>query len=347
MVTCADYKPVVARSPYIFGGSGGINRTFNRIKKYYHFPKMLSKIRDFIKKCKLCQKNKTTQNTKLPMAITTTSSKPLEKIFLDIVGPLPLTTQGNKYILTIQDDLSKYSLAIPLQNQETITIAKAFVEHLICRFGAPTFLLTDQGSNFVSQLFQDVCKLLKIKKLQSTAYHPQTNGALERSHRTFTEYLRNFLDGDQNNWDTWLPYAIFCFNSTPHSATSLMPFEIIHGFLPNIPTSLKTNPTLIYNYEDYITEIKNKLQNSYILAKQNLLKTKEKYKTLYDKNINPKVFKVGDIVFLKNEAKKNKLDPLWNGPYEITEITSEYNSKIKIGRTLKIVNNNRLKLMNV
>jgi transposase InsO family protein len=116
-----------------------------------------------------------------------------EKCCLDIVGPLTVTTEVHKYILTFQDDLSKYTIAIPTSQQDAETIARVFVEEIVLKFGIPQVILTDQGSNFVSEIFTNVCKLLKIKNLKSTAYHPQTNGALERTHRVLVEYLRCYI----------------------------------------------------------------------------------------------------------------------------------------------------------
>ena len=94
-------------------------------------------------------------------------------------------------------------------------IARAFVEEIILKFGIHQAILTDQESNFMGDVFGNVCKLLKIKKIKCTAYHPQTNGALERTHRVLVEYLRCFILEDQSNWDKWLPYATFVFNTTP------------------------------------------------------------------------------------------------------------------------------------
>ena len=94
-------------------------------------------------------------------------------------------------------------------------IARAFVEEIILKFGIPQTVPTDQGSNFMSEVFGNVCKLLKIKNIKCIAYHPQTNGALERIHRVLIEHLRCFILEDQSNWDKWLPYATFVFNTTP------------------------------------------------------------------------------------------------------------------------------------
>ncbi|KAG5867118.1 hypothetical protein JTB14_011107 [Gonioctena quinquepunctata] len=118
-------------------------------------------------------------------------------MFLDVVGPLPVTERGNKYILTFQCDLSKFSCAITIPDQEANTIAQAFVENIACIFGAPQIIVTDQGANFMSSVFKETCKLLRIDKINTCAFRPQSNGALERSHRTLGEYLRNFVEGSQ------------------------------------------------------------------------------------------------------------------------------------------------------
>lgn len=171
------------------GGHQGTTRTLKRLKNYYKWENMETDVKNFIDNCELCQRNKFGRYTKEPMKITTTASKPFEKVFLDIVGPLtPKSHSNNSYVLTFQDDLTKFSEAIALENAEAYTVAEAFVTRIICIHGIPQIVLTDQGTNFLSDVFKNVCKLLKIKKVQTTPYHPQTNGALERSHRTLAEY---------------------------------------------------------------------------------------------------------------------------------------------------------------
>jgi hypothetical protein len=102
------------------------------------------------------------------MEITTTAKNPFEKCALDIIGPMTETMSGNKYILTFQDDLIKFIVAIPIPQQDAGTIAKEFVLNV----GVPAQILTNQGSYFLSDLFKNTCKLLKIKKIRTTAFHP-------------------------------------------------------------------------------------------------------------------------------------------------------------------------------
>jgi transposase InsO family protein len=135
------------------------------------------------------------------MEITTTARHPFEKCALDIVGPLTETVSGNKYILTFLDDLSKFIIGIPIPQQDAETIAKEFVLNVVLKFGAPAQILTDQGSNFLSDLFKNMCKMLRIRKIQTTAFHPESNSGLERSHRVLAEYLRHYVREDQTNRD--------------------------------------------------------------------------------------------------------------------------------------------------
>jgi transposase InsO family protein len=143
--------------------------------------------------------------------------------------------------LTFQDELSKYTLAIPIKQQDAQTIARVFVE-VILKCGIPQMVLTVRGSNFMSEILTNICKLLKIKKIKCTAYHPQSNGALERTHRVLVEYLLCFILEDQSDWVKWLPYATFMFNMTPHTATGYHPHEILFGRKPNIPGMLQREP---------------------------------------------------------------------------------------------------------
>lgn len=329
-----------------FGGHQGVNRTVERIKLYTSWPNMVDDVTKFIKACKTCQLNKVTQlPIKQPLIITDIKDTPWEKIYLDIVGPLPLTEQGNKYILTCQDNLSKYLIAIPMSDQTAEETAKAFNTHIVCIFGIPNEIVTDQGTNFMSNLFKDLCKLLKINKLSTTAYHPESNGALERTHRTLIEYIRCFCNPQQTDWDTWLPFACFTFNTTIHTSTKFTPYEVLFGRKANIPGRLQAKPTPLYNYEDLVQEMRYKFQNCHQQVREHLRKQKEKQKEYYDKERSrQRQFKVGDQVLLKIE-QRNKLDSLWKGPYEIQEVHDNSNVVLQeVGKRKKqVVHSNRLK----
>jgi len=162
------------------GGHSGVSRTIKRMNAQYQWKNLKKGVKEYIKNCELCQKNKTNKTMRQPMLITTTVTKPFERICLDIVGPLPKTLSDNVYILTMQDQLTRYAIAVALRTTDAETVAQAFVECFVCNYGKPTSILTDCGTNFLYDIFKNMCKLLGIKKTKTTPWHPQTNGFLER-----------------------------------------------------------------------------------------------------------------------------------------------------------------------
>jgi len=329
------------------GGHQGIERTIKRIKLLHDWPNLAKDVEKYIKKCTLCQRNKLSRKIKMPLVLTDTPDKPFKKCALDIVGPLPISNNGNKYLLTFQDNLTKFSKAIPIANQEANTVAKEFATKIICEYGIPEIILTDQGTNFVSDIFKNTCKLLKISKIQTTAYHPQSNGALERSHRTLVEYIRHFINDEQSDWDEWVPYAMFAYNTTPHTATGFTPFELVYGRQAELPTTLSKAPAMHYNIEDYAQELKERIRAANKIARENVKIEKEKAKKQYDKRTHIAKFRVGDQVLLYDETvrrgRAKKLEALWIGPYVIIKKLSDVTYAVKKGRRTMQVHANRIK----
>lgn len=329
------------------GGHRGMNKTYKAIKARYSWTNMRKEVENYVKKCRSCQMNKMSKPRKrAPMEITTTAEVPFEKCSLDIVGPMPETERGNRYILTFQDDLSKYVIAVPISHQDAETVAKGFVTHVVLKYGTPHTVLTDQGTNFLSDVFKNTCKLLKIKKIQSTAFHPETNGGLERSHRVLAEYLRHYIREDQSDWDDWVPFAMFTYNTTEHTATGYTPFELVFGRKSILPSTLADNPSPQYTYNDYVAELRSRLQTAHQIAKDNLLGSKVKSKECYDKGTEKLELRVGDKVLLHDETvrrgRSKKLSAQWIGPYEVVAL-DRVNVTIKRGKGTQTVHVNRVK----
>jgi len=108
----------------------------------------------------------------------------------------------------------------------------------------------DQGANFVSEVFRNTCKILKINKIQSTAFHPESQGSIEQSYHVLAEYLRHYVNEDQTNWDSWVPFATYVYDTTEHSAMGFTPFELLFGRPSTLPSTLKKPPKIQYNYDD-------------------------------------------------------------------------------------------------
>lgn len=315
-------------------GHSGYLRTYKRIKENFKWSNMKKDIKQFIKACPSCQVNKTNfKPGKAPMEITTTSERPFQRLAIDIVGPLPLTIQGNKFILTAQDDLTKYSFAKSIANHEALTVANILLE-FITIFGIPETILSDQGADFCSSIIKELNRLFKIRHIFSTPYHPQTNGALERSHLTLKDYLKHYINQNQNNWDEYVNLAMFTYNTHVHKSTGYTPYELIFGHKAYIPNSLTSPPQFRYSYEDYYSNLQLKFNKSYEIARENLIKSKEKSKAYYDRNTNEIQYKIGDFVYIQNKQVKSglnkKLSPNYKGPYKIVEVYENNTVKVEL-----------------
>lgn len=302
------------------GGHVGQTKMYLQIRDLYRWKAMKRSITLFVQACELCKRNKIVQHTKEPQIITTTPSKPFEIITIDTVGPLPKTNNGNRYAITIQCELTKYIVLAPIQNKEANTIARAIVDNFILIYGKFLEIKTDQGTEYNNEVLSQICKQLKIKQTFATAYHPQTIGALERNHRCLNEYLRCFVNEHQSDWDDWLKYYQFNYNTTPHTIHGYTPYELVFGVKANLPHSNnQRNLDPVYNLEAYHNELKFRLQKSQNLTKSILEQQKQEKTQICNKIINPIHIQIGDLVYLKKENRR-KLDSFYQGPFRITQI---------------------------
>jgi hypothetical protein len=310
------------------GGHQGVQRTYDRLKLYVTWPGMFQDVEIYIKNCVTCQRNKYTgPYTKAPFQETDTQYQPWDKIYLDIVGPLNMTEDGYKYILTCQDNLSKYLIAAPMLTQTAEEVSLTFLRHVVLLYGIPQSIVTDQGTQFMSDVFTRLCKLLKINKLNTSAYRPESNGALERTHKTMVEFLRCFCNPKGSDWQKWLPFSCFVFNTTPHTMTKYTPYEILFGRKARIPGGLQQKSVPTYNYDDLIVDVKKRLQDCHEIARANLIQSKQKRIEDQKCKIHMPLIQEGDMVLLKNE-KAGKLDPLWLGPYKVIEVDQKGSNAI-------------------
>jgi hypothetical protein len=162
------------------GGHQGIQRTIKCIKLYLSWPGLDHDVTQCVEQCKVCQLNKETRpNIKFPLAISGRAATPWENVYVDIIGPLPVTVTSMKYILICQDNLSKYFIAVPLQSLMAKEVTDAFAKNVMLIYGIQTEIVTDQGTNFMSDVFKRVCKLFKIEKICTTASCPKSTGVWE------------------------------------------------------------------------------------------------------------------------------------------------------------------------
>lgn len=317
----ADLLELYHKNP-IFGGHTGQKRMYNKLRSLYFWKNMSKDIAGIVKNCDQCSKNKPKNKTREPLVISKTPEKCFDTVVIDTIGPLQRSENGNQYALTLICNLSKYLISIPIQNKEAKTVAKAIVDNCILTFGPMNAILSDRGTEYVNSIIKELCNLLQIEHKTSTAYHHQTLGSIERNHRVLNEYLRTFCKDNQNNWDNYIRYFTYCYNTTPHTSFKFnySPFELIFGKIPKNHDFLKNNQLdPLYNFDDYVKELKFQLQSANKLANQFLEITKNYNKIYYDKKLNELNIKPNDEVLLTNDAG-GKFDSLYSGPYLVKTI---------------------------
>lgn len=320
-------------------GHFGIRKTMLKLKQRYIWNGMRKMIKNYITNCDKCLRNKQTRYIKEEMTITTTPSNSFETIEIDTVGPLRISN-GYRYILTMQCSLTKYVIAHPIETKDAKTIARTLVEQFILKYGCFKVLKSDRGTEFKNELLAEICNLLDINQYFSAPYHHQSIGSLERNHRVMNEYMLNFADSLE--WDKWIPYYTFAYNTTPHIETNYSPHELIYGKLATLPTDNRDDRKVCYDIDNYAIELKLRLRKTLEIARNLTYKSKEKTKLVYDKKLNKTELDIGDLVLVKIETRKKNQSP-YKGPYKIVKRLG-VNSIIKIDSNEKIFHNNSLKL---
>lgn len=319
----------------LFGGHMGSDKMHKTISKFYTWSNMQQDIKAYVKKCAVCEKTKFTTHTKMPMEISSLGETLFYHTYIDFVGPIPQNSDGYKYIFTATCDLTKFLVAVPTIECTALTAAECLLEHILCKYNFPSKLISDNASNFVSQVIKELCRTLAIKKIFATPYHPQSN-IVERAHRTLNSFLRAFTDRD--NWHILLKFATFAYNNTVHSTTGFTPHELAHGFKIKIPNHL-TKPKIIYNYENLADITRNNIANAIELAKNHLYTKKIENKKYYDKNINNINIQTNDMILIKNFTKKHKFDPIYEGPFKVINVNNSYVEYLKNNKIHKIHKN--------
>ena len=334
----------------LLSGHCGIRRTTERVLSNFYWPGVNSDISRHVRSCEVCQKMSPKGNCKAPLVSMPVIQEPFKRVSVDLIGPIvPCTERGHRYILTVIDYATRYPEAVALKAIDTVTVAEALVE-IYTRLGFPEQVQSDRGTQFLSDCMKEVERLLSIKHIATSPYHPQCNGLVEHFNGTLKTILKKVCSECPKQWDRYLPAVLFAYRSTEHESTGFSPFELMLGRKVRGPMDLlkqywtkdesECEDKPVYKY---VVELKQRLQETCDLAHKALGKAQAKQKVYYDKKTKPKSLKVGARVLLLLPMKKNKLLLQWRGPYVVVAKTSPVNYQIQVGRKTKNFHVNMLK----
>ena len=325
-VLALSHYPKVCAHP---GGSS----MYANLRRDFFWPSMAGDCKAAVARCPECSRRQLRQRRRRASTLKLfMPNGPLEFVCVDILGPLPPTKNGNKFLLVMADRFSKLTRAVALPDARAETVARAFLEHWLSVYGVPLVCLSDNGSNFRSKFFQSVCGLLGIKNLFSTPYHPQTQGQVERFNRTILSKLSQYVS-QSAEWDELVPALVLSYNSSVNTSTGYSPFELILTRAPTVPVLEPMFP--MQREGDRVQQrarLQRHLQRNAKKAKETLKKTQERYKRNYDRAVRRRAekLKCGDLVFVKTYSMSgsHKLVTPAAGPYTVVE-TDGYTVTVK------------------
>ena len=323
------------------GGHLGIRRSKDQLQRRAYWVDWGRDVEMFCKRCaNCCQYFRGSPGRKGKLQPTAVG-EPFERIAIDLTGPHPTSRSSNVYILTVLDLFSKWAEALPLRNKEATTVARALFDVVLSRFGLPLQILSDNGKEFENNLMKELCRLLNIDKLRTTAYKPSTNGGVERFHRTLNSMMGKVVADNQRDWDELLPSVMAAYRSSRHEATGFSPNFLIFGREARAPVDLvcglpEDEEQFYECYDAYAADRIEKMRYTYQLVRQHLGCNAERMKHYYDMRVRPIEIQRNSWVYCFNPrrhvGKSPKWQRLYQGPYLVTRTIGAVNVVLQRNR---------------
>ena len=316
-----DFMIILAHD---YSSHNGSRRTYNCLKRQYYWPGIRKQIFRHCKKCKECVLQNQGQPEKC-FGHFDSPDLPMEFICMDLVGPIhPPSSRGNRYVLTVIDMLTGFTIAVPIKNKNAETICEAYRDNVYCVFGGSSRMLTDNGSEFKNKEMQEVCDTLGLKHIFSPVYTPQSNRRLEGWHRFFKACIAKHIRGGGVEWDELVPLVVSAYNFFPCQSSKESPFILMFRRDPITPVAKLLEPKPRY-YGERGTALKmDTLRRLYMIVVNNICKAREK---LPKKEEEPHKFKVNDMVLVK-DPDAAVFEPRYQPNFRVTAIFG--NNRIEV-----------------
>jgi hypothetical protein len=271
-------------------------RFFGKVEKLFWWPKMRDDLVDWQTSCEVCQLKDPSYSGRKGDYKSVVVTEPFSFTAMDLVGPLPMSRAGNRYILVFTDYFTRWVEAVPLKKAESI--ARAFYSEVACRWGAPLKLLTDKGKDIAGNLMQEVHVLLGTDHLLTTPYHPEADGMVERFNGTLISHVAKLVAYDQRNWDELLPPVLFAYRTSPHSVTNVSPFRAMTGFDARTVLDASLIKSLTKTSLEDLDDVRQVTRN---FVREN---DQRRLENTAAKNAGnkPNLFKVGELVLVQKQA---------------------------------------------
>ncbi|XDV51359.1 hypothetical protein PO909_020245 [Leuciscus waleckii] len=341
-----------------YAGHHGTRATYETLRQVAYWPGMQQDVAEYVRECLVCCQFHPTNLTHRAPLQRRGITFPWSDLQIDWVGPLPRSSRGNKYFLTVVCQFTKWVECLPAPNDTAQTTAYLLMNHIFSRFGLPLKVNSDRGTHFTAEIMQKIWRILGVQAKLHISHHPISSGQVERSNRTVVAMLRKYVSANQKDWDVKLPLVLMAIRATPQESTRVAPFELMTGRQMTLPLHLLYQPgdnnlVTAYTTSQYLDELHRHLKTTFAFAQQHLKTSAEGQKAFYDKKASHQELSVGDKVLyysfaLPPKQLSKKFLPHWTGPHEIVNKLSPVAYQIQLKRgprepVLKWVHRNQIK----
>ena len=320
------------------GNHSGGRSLANRVSRQgYYWPTLREDSIEYVRKCDACQRHSGMIHKPSEPLHSTLILWPFMRWGMDIVGKLPPAPGQKVFLLILTDYFSKWIEAAAFSQVRDKEVISFIHTNIICRFGIPSEIVCDNGTQFVSDRTRQFCEDRGIKLITSTPRYPQANGLAESSNKTIINTIRKRLKSAKGRWVKELPSVLWANRTTPRNSTGQTPFSLVYGCEAVLPVEsripIARHTTVVNNSTDLSHEIDalEELRESAFLTMASQKQTVERH---FNKGVKAKIFQVGDYVLRRvfqntRELNAGKLSVKWEGPYQISQVIGNGAYKLK------------------
>ena len=322
---------------HVLAAHFGFQRTYSKIRQRYFWKGMYRDVDNWVRSCISCSQRKTHRHKVIaPMQVMKVPGA-FQRVSVDILGPLPITTSGNRYVLCFTDHCTRWPILVPLKVTDASTIARAFFDNVICVHGCPETLLSDRGKNFLSKIVLEVCRIMRTHKLNTSSYHPQCNAIQERYNAVILDTISHYVNEFHTDWDQYITAIQFAYRTTPaENSVGFSPFFLLYGREARLPLDVTLTSDCNYaeqNLREHIHHLISQLEIVRKISQRHAEQNQTKMKERFDESTTDVPYQVGDSVWVYipalQQGLSRKLQKFWSGPYLLVEQTGPVNFRVR------------------
>jgi len=316
-------------------GHSGVSKTLWRFRQRFYNSRDRRQVKSYVQSCHYCQTRKQRWTNRLGrLKPIQPATRPFERIGMDTLGPFRPSREGNRKILVITDYFTRWAIAHPIPRETAEIVADILLDEVFTKFGAPEVIISDRGSAFQSKVLRELFTDFRSKHVMSTPYHPQTNGLTERFNKTLAGMLAMYVSEKQQEWDEYIPFAVFAYNTVRQDSTGFSPYYLLYGVEPRLLAELVPPGPEDQTFAGRMEE----LHAARELAIAATRRAQGNQKAAYDKGRHILSFQEGDtvLVFKPRSNSASKLRLPWEGPFVVLKRYSDLNYLVqRMGRERK------------